>query len=196
VTPLQLELEQKKQESLKDSRIADLQNTVMTQGTTVYVNAEQVSFMTNNSGGFSGTGSVSGDINNVQGENNQQRVSKKISNFYLQNAQFGGGLVNADTVKANQIGGNITNYNPEQKQNLADAAAEIQQLLNHLSQSYPTATTSEKMTVVAKAVDEIENNPTLKARVIGALKAGGTEAFKELIDNPLINIPAIPNSKI
>ncbi|MBD2448958.1 hypothetical protein H6G76_17715 [Nostoc sp. FACHB-152] len=31
--------------------------------------------------------------------------------------------------------------------------------------------------VVAKAVDEIESNPTLKARVIGALKAGGTEAF-------------------
>ncbi|MBD6621268.1 hypothetical protein FNW02_37680 [Komarekiella sp. 'clone 1'] len=34
----------------------------------------------------------------------------------------------------------------------------------------------------------IESNPTLKARVISALKAGGTEAFKELIDNPLINI--------
>jgi hypothetical protein len=44
------------------------------------------------------------------------------------------------------------------------------------------------MTVVARAVDEIENNPTLKARVIGALKAGGTEAFKELIDHPLVNI--------
>lgn len=44
------------------------------------------------------------------------------------------------------------------------------------------------MSVVAKAVDEIENNPTLKARVIGALKSGGKEAFKELIDNPLINI--------
>lgn len=44
------------------------------------------------------------------------------------------------------------------------------------------------MSVVAKAVDEIENNPTLKARVIGALKSGGTEAFKELIDHPLVNI--------
>ena len=44
------------------------------------------------------------------------------------------------------------------------------------------------MSVVAKAVDEIESNPTLKARVIGALKAGGTEAFKELIDHPLVNI--------
>ncbi|WP_225895523.1 formylglycine-generating enzyme family protein [Dendronalium phyllosphericum] len=131
---------------------------------------------------------IGGDINNVQGDNNQQRVSNKTSNFNLQNAQFAGGLVNADTVNAGQIGGNITNYNTEERQNLAQAAAEIQQLLNQLSHSYPTATTSEKMSVVARAVDEIESNPTLKARVIGALKAGGTEAFKDLIDHPLVNI--------
>ena len=30
--------------------------------------------------------------------------------------------------------------------------------------------------------------PTLKAKVINALKAGGTEAFKEAIDHPLVNI--------
>ncbi len=41
---------------------------------------------------------------------------------------------------------------------------------------------------MAKAVDEIESNPTLKARVIRVLKAGETEALKELVDNPLINI--------
>jgi hypothetical protein len=44
------------------------------------------------------------------------------------------------------------------------------------------------MAVVARAVDEIEKNPTRKARVVGALKAGGTEALKELVDHPLINI--------
>ncbi|WP_414755840.1 pentapeptide repeat-containing protein [Anabaena sp. CCY 9910] len=170
----------------KDSRIADLQNMVVTslQRPNFYSNVEQVGFMTNNPGGFY----VGGDINNVQGDNNQQRVSNKTSNFNLQNAQFAGGLVNADTVTANQIGGNITNYNPEQKQNLAQAAADIQQLLNQLSQTYPTTTTSQKMTVVARAVDEIESNPPLKTRVIDALKARGTEAFKELIDHPLVNI--------
>ncbi|MDZ8106334.1 MAG: pentapeptide repeat-containing protein [Nostoc sp. DedQUE12a] len=174
----------------KDSRISKLETMVMTalERPSFYSNVEQVGFMTNNSSGFSVGGSVGGDINNVQGENNQQRVSNQTSSFNLQNAQFGGGLVNADTVNAQQIGGNITNYNSEQKQNLAQAAADIQQLLNQLSQSYPTATTSQRMTVVARAVDEIESNPTLKARVIGALKAGGTEAFKELIDHPLVNI--------
>ena len=76
----------------------------------------------------------------------------------------------------------------EQKQNLAKAAAEIQQLLEQLSQTYPTSTNKEKMAVVAEAVDKIESNPTLKARIINALKAGGTEAFKEAIDHPLVNI--------
>jgi len=42
---------------------------------------------------------------------------KRESNFNLQGAQFGGGLVNADTVNAEQIGGNITNHG--QNPNLA-----------------------------------------------------------------------------
>lgn len=170
----------------KDGRIADLQNMVVTalQRPSFYSNVEQVGFMTNNPGGFS----VDGDINNVQGENNQQRVSNKSSSFNLQGAQFAGGLVNADTVNAHQIGGNITNYNPEQKQNLAQAAADIQQLLNQLGQAYPTNTPLEKQIAVTEALKQIDSNPTLKARVIGALKAGGTEALKELVDHPLVNI--------
>jgi len=113
---------------------------------------------------------------------------KKQSTFNMQNAQFGGGLVDADTVNAHQIGGNITNYTTEQKQNLAQAAAEIQQLLTQLEQTNPTTTRAQKMAVVTKAVDEIEKNPTLKARVVGALKSGGVEALKEALDHPLVNV--------
>ncbi|MDF5721919.1 MAG: CHAT domain-containing protein [Rhizonema sp. PD37] len=84
---------------------------------------------------------------------------------------------------------NMTNYTtPEQKYNVVQAAYEIQQLLQQLEQTYPTKSSAEKMMVVAKAVDEIENNPPLKARMIEALKTGGTEAFKELINHPLVNI--------
>ncbi|WP_063748493.1 CHAT domain-containing protein [Fischerella sp. PCC 9605] len=129
---------------------------------------------------------IEGDY--IQGNQNQQNMKNKTSNFDLKGAQFAGGLVDAETVNANQIGGNITNYTPEQRQNLVEAAKEIEALLQHLQQTYPTTTSAEKMTVVAKAVDEIEKNPTLKARVIGALKSGGTEALKELVDHPLINI--------
>ncbi|MEG4202730.1 hypothetical protein QUA20_02190 [Microcoleus sp. Pol7_A1] len=114
--------------------------------------------------------------------------SKKHSNWNLHNPQIAGGIVDAETVHAHQIGGNITNYTPEPKQNLAEAAAEIQQLLQQLEQNYPTTTPLEREAVVKEALKQIESNPTFKARVIGSLKAGGTEALKELVDHPLINI--------
>ena len=38
--------------------------------------------------------------------------------------------------------------------------------------------------------DEIKNNPTLKARLQSALKAGGLEALKAIFNHPLFNIPA------
>jgi hypothetical protein len=107
-------------------------------------------------------------------------------NYNLQNAQFGGGLINAETVNAQEISGNITHNT--QQQNLVQAAAEIQQLLKQLEATNPTTTEIEKLTLVAKAAEEIKQNPNLKARVMGAIKAGGTEAFKEAVDHPLVNI--------
>ncbi len=72
--------------------------------------------------------------------------------------------------------------------NLRDIAIEIKLLLEKLSTKYPTNTSKEKMVVVGEAVEQIENNPPLKAKVINALKSGGKEAFKEAIDHPLVNI--------
>ncbi|NEO49413.1 MAG: hypothetical protein F6K55_37060, partial [Moorea sp. SIO4A3] len=93
----------------------------------------------------------------------------------------------ADSVSRQQGYAKQTNYEAPDK-NLVEAAVEIQQLLDQLSQSNPTTTSKEKMIVVSEFVDQIENNPTLKAKVINALKAGGVEAFKEALDHPLVNI--------
>ncbi|WP_175586850.1 hypothetical protein [Nostoc sp. UIC 10630] len=41
---------------------------------------------------------------------------------------------------------------------------------------------------MTEALKQIDSNPTLKALVIGGLKAGGTEALKKLVDHPLVNI--------
>ncbi len=65
-----------------------------------------------------------------------------------------------------------TNYN---KANLADAAAEIQALLEQLSKTYPD---SSKLQIASKAEEIIKNNPDLKNKVIKALKAGTLEAIK------------------
>ena len=69
--------------------------------------------------------------------------------------------------------------NSEEHQNISQTASEIKQILQSLEQNNPNPTTSQKMMIDAKAVEEIESNPGFKARVFNALKAGGTEAFKE-----------------
>lgn len=109
-------------------------------------------------------------------------ITKKPT-YDLRGAKFGGGFGGE-----NQEGGTFYDYSSSSNTSLTEAAAEIQQLLEQLSKTNPTATTAEKMAVVTEAAEQIEKNPTLKARVIGALKSGGTEAFKEAIDHPLVNI--------
>jgi hypothetical protein len=102
-----------------------------------------------------------------------------------QKGNFGVG-VNKGEIRTRNLGGIINNE--AQTKSLAEAAEEIQLLLKRLEKTNPTTTEIEKLTVVAKATEAINQNPTLKARVINALKAGGTEAFKEAVDHPLVNI--------
>ncbi len=71
----------------------------------------------------------------------------------------------------------------EQKQTLAQAAVEIQQLLKQLEQVNPTATEAEK---IAHVNDE--TTPSFKRRAVGALQAGGESAIEEFLDNPYINV--------
>ncbi|MEA5536843.1 hypothetical protein [Crocosphaera sp. XPORK-15E] len=80
------------------------------------------------------------------------------------------------------------NYITEEQQNLAQAAKEIQDLLNQLSQTYSPPSNDNNLKIATETVEAIEQNPTLKSRVISTLKAGGTEALKELINHPSVNI--------
>ncbi|MBD2017066.1 pentapeptide repeat-containing protein [Microcoleus sp. FACHB-53] len=68
------------------------------------------------------------------------------------------------------------NYAPEQKQTLAEAAAEIQQLLQQLEQTNPSATEAEKIEHIND-----ETTPKFKKRVVGALQATGEAAIDEFV---------------
>lgn len=74
----------------------------------------------------------------------------------------------------------------KQRQTLAEAALEIQQLLYQLSQTDPISPEA----VIEAVHQEIRRNPTLKSRLLSALKAGGLEALKSIFDHPLFSIPA------
>lgn len=96
-------------------------------------------------------------------------------------------ITNNASVSAQQFG-NQNTLNNFQQNDLINTAAEIQQLLQLLEQSYPSETLPQKATLVEEAVKRIESKPTLKQRVTGVIKSAGTEAFKEAVDHPLINI--------
>lgn len=83
---------------------------------------------------------------------------------------------------------NITNYN--NSQNLAQAAAGIEQLLQQLTQTYPSTTTKEKMVVATEAIDRIETNPDWKQRIVNAAKKGGLAAMEKGIQKVTDNIIA------
>ncbi|MEW6496075.1 MAG: pentapeptide repeat-containing protein [Cyanobacteriota bacterium] len=74
------------------------------------------------------------------------------------------------------------NYAPEQRQTLAEAAAEIQQLLKQLEQTNPTATEVEQKAFLTAVIPA-----TKRERFVNALQAGGKELFKELMDNMYVN---------
>lgn len=75
-------------------------------------------------------------------------------------------------------------------QDLAQAAKDIKELLDQLDKDYDRTTPTGQAMISAKAVEAIENNPTLKARIINALKEGGTAALEAAIDHPAVK-PAI-----
>ncbi len=131
----------------------------------------------NNSGaGAFGLGDITGTV--ASATDNQGDIMSGDS--INQSGNFGVG-VNKGEVKTEKLAGTI---NEAQQNNLVEAAAEIQQLLKQLEQSYPSTTTSEQMVVAAKAIERIESNPSLKKRVINAVKEGGLAAFEKAIDNP------------
>ncbi|MEM9924693.1 MAG: pentapeptide repeat-containing protein [Cyanobacteria bacterium P01_D01_bin.50] len=74
--------------------------------------------------------------------------------------------------------------NPQQKQTLAEAAQEIQQLLSQLEKSYSTDTTMGKMALATEAIQHIDSNPSLHARILSALKVGSIKAFEQSLDHP------------
>ena len=78
--------------------------------------------------------------------------------------------------------------NKATQQDLTQAATEIRKLLGQLSQIYPTETFSQKSLVVEIDIENIENNPNLKQKMISAIKAMGMEVFMTIIDHSLANI--------
>lgn len=121
----------------------------------------------------------------------QTQMQNSSSESQSSSDSFSNDLRNANVANfANQVSDNARqqanqyNYTVEQQQNLTEAAAEIQQLLEQLSQTYSTDTVSGRMQVATETVSRIEGNANLTQRVISAIQAGGISALEQLLNHP------------
>ncbi|MGB3512203.1 MAG: hypothetical protein WBA93_23795, partial [Microcoleaceae cyanobacterium] len=130
-------------------------------------------------------------VNQVETRNEQMNDSNKskydmsgasINNLVDQEQDGTIGVVGT-AESGSQVVGKQNNYGSQEKQTLAEAAAEIQKLLKQLESNNPDATDAEKEAFVTASIPQ--NN---RQRVLAALQAGGKEALKELLDNPYVNI--------
>ena len=121
------------------------------------------------------------NINMGSGNYNERIEGNYIQGDSIQQeGNFGVG-VNKGTINTDKIAGTI---NEAEQKTLAQAAKEIQDLLEQLSKTYDTSTYSGKMQVGTEAIKKIENNPDLKARIISALKVGSIKAFEQFLSHP------------
>lgn len=95
-----------------------------------------------------------------------------------QTGSFGVG-VNQGEINTEKLAGSIY-----EARNLSEAAVEIQSLLEQLSDTYPSGTTAENMTIATKAIAIIEDDSKKMNRVMSAIKAGGTQAIAQALNHP------------
>lgn len=113
----------------------------------------------------------------------QSQVQDSSSESQSSSESFSNDLREANVANfANKVSGNARQqanqhiHLSESRRTLAEAAKEIEQLLNQLEQTNPTATESEKVAYVNN-----ETTPSFKNRVAGALQASSETAIDEFI---------------
>ncbi len=103
--------------------------------------------------------------------------------YHWHGDRVSGDKINGDKIMGDKIDTQINN-----SQNLTQAAKDIKELLDQLDRDYDRTTSSGQAMISAKMVEALEKDPTLRARVINALKEGGTTALEELVDHPAVKI--------
>ena len=104
----------------------------------------------------------------------------------MEEMNMGNKVTQTHSGSGNNVAGdmNITN-NYNNSQDLTQAAAEIQSLLEQLSKGRDVTNRRDKNAVVMDVMDAIEQDKSLMQKVVSALKASGIAAFDSLVDHPV-----------
>jgi internalin A len=135
-------------------------------------------------GAFAGSGNPSNTptINQTyhihNGENMTGNSTPSISGDYVR-----GDKIMGDKVMRDKIGTQINN-----SQNLAQAVVEIQALLDNLAETYNPNTETGQTKIKQDVIEQIEQNPTLKGKIVNAIKESSYTALEEAIDHPVVKV--------
>ena len=76
-------------------------------------------------------------------------------------------------------------YSSEIKQNIAEAAGEIRDILQKLDDNFSTSTRVKKLGIINKAAEQIEKNIELKKKISHIFSLGASQILKNKISHPL-----------
>jgi hypothetical protein len=122
------------------------------------------------------------NVNVTNTFNPEQNMSSSQPNSSF-NAPVGQVIIGTQTVAGNNIG-TQNNYSS----NLSQAAKEIKELLDQLSDEYNPNTEKGQNSIKNEALKVIKNDSTLQQKIVNALKEGGITALEEAINHPVAKI--------
>jgi internalin A len=103
------------------------------------------------------------------------------------NLTFNASVGQVNTGDLTVAGDNIGTQN-NYSSNLSQAAKEIKELLDQLSEEYNPNTEKGQNSIKNEALKVIKNDSTLQQKIVNALKEGGVTALEEAINHPVAKI--------
>jgi translation initiation factor 1 (eIF-1/SUI1) len=126
--------------------------------------------------------SNSASVNIYVNQNQEETVSNSETTLNFHNSV---GQVNTGNITV--AGDNIGTQN-NYSSNLSQAAKEIKELLDQLSDEYNPNTEKGQNSIKNEALKVIKNDSTLQQKIVNALKEGGITALEEAINHPVAKI--------
>ncbi len=114
-----------------------------------------------------------------------QNQEQTMSN---QQPSFGGDYVRGDKVMGDKVGRDKIGTQINNSPNLAQAAKEIKELLDQLSEEYNPNTEKGQNLIKDEAIKVIKENPKLQDRIFKAIKEGSVTALEEAINHPVAKV--------
>ena len=127
--------------------------------------------------------SNSASVNIYVNQNQEQTMSDSQNTLNFHNS-VGQVITGDQNVAGDNIGIQNNNYSP----NLAQAAKEIKELLDQLSEEYNPNTEKGQNLIKDEAVNAIKKDSTLQQKIVNALKEGSVTALEEAINHPVAKI--------